>query len=65
VIASTDGQRALELACEMGLERARGGSVLLAPLGASFDQFRDYKDRGAAFRAAVARLAQAVGRAPS
>lgn len=30
------------------------GTVLLAPLAASFDQFRDYKDRSEAFRRAVA-----------
>jgi hypothetical protein len=29
---------------------------VLAPLAASFDQFRDYVDRGAAFREAVATL---------
>jgi UDP-N-acetylmuramoylalanine--D-glutamate ligase len=33
------------------------GAVLLAPLAASFDQFRDYAERAAAFRAAVAELA--------
>lgn len=57
VIDEADGGRALERACRLGLERARGGSVLLAPLGTSFDQFRDYKARGAAFRAAAEDLA--------
>ncbi|HUF46881.1 MAG TPA: UDP-N-acetylmuramoyl-L-alanine--D-glutamate ligase [Vicinamibacterales bacterium] len=33
-----------------------GGVVLLAPACASFDQFRDYADRGRAFKAEVARL---------
>lgn len=38
------------------LRRHHGGrgTVLLAPLAASFDQFRDYRDRGDAFRRAVA-----------
>jgi UDP-N-acetylmuramoylalanine--D-glutamate ligase len=36
-----------------------GDVVLLAPAAASMDQFVDYADRGAAFAAAVAELAQA------
>ena len=52
------GQPALEAAVKEGfaavLGDARGsGSVVLAPLGTSFDLFKDYKARGAAFRAAV------------
>jgi len=35
------------------LARLEQGSVLLAPLAASFDQFKDYKDRAQAFREAV------------
>lgn len=44
------------------LQGAHGGrgTVLLAPLAASFDQFRDYAHRGAVFRSAVAALAVAV-----
>ncbi len=36
------------------------GSVLLAPLAASFDQFRDYVDRADAYRDAVAALVDDV-----
>ena len=35
---------------------APGDTVLLAPACASFDMFRDYADRGRAFRAAVEAL---------
>jgi UDP-N-acetylmuramoylalanine--D-glutamate ligase len=41
--------------------RARpAGVVLLAPACASFDQFRDYADRGRAFKAEVGRIVEAA-----
>jgi len=39
----------------------RGETVLLSPACASFDQFRDYEARGAAFRAAVEALSGKAG----
>lgn len=52
------GQPALEAAVKTGYAAVAGdargtGSVVLAPLGTSFDLFKDYKARGQAFRAAV------------
>jgi UDP-N-acetylmuramoylalanine--D-glutamate ligase len=38
-----------------------GDIVLLSPAAASFDQFRDFEDRGDAFRALVAALGNAAG----
>jgi UDP-N-acetylmuramoylalanine--D-glutamate ligase len=37
----------------LGAHSPLGGTVLLAPLASSFDQFRDYRDRADSFRAAV------------
>lgn len=46
-------------AVERGYEAARpGGVVLLAPACSSFDWFRDYAERGDAFKAEVERLRQ-------
>ena len=64
------GQPALEAAVKEGfaavLGDARGaGSVVLAPLGTSFDLFKDYKARGAAFRAAVKLLESELNAAKS
>jgi UDP-N-acetylmuramoylalanine--D-glutamate ligase len=46
-------QTLMSKAVKLGLEAAQGGSVLLAPLGTSFDLFKNYKARGQAFRDAV------------
>jgi UDP-N-acetylmuramoylalanine--D-glutamate ligase len=35
-----------------------GDTVLLSPACASFDQFRDFEDRGDAFKAAVTALSE-------
>ncbi len=48
----------LETAVESAHRRASPGDVvLLSPAGSSFDMFRDYRERGERFRAAVQRLA--------
>ena len=59
VVRAERGVDAMDAAVRMAAEAARswgGGTVLLAPLGASFDQFGSYTERGAAFRGAVRRL---------
>jgi UDP-N-acetylmuramoylalanine--D-glutamate ligase len=49
--------RELSVAVEMASERAREGEiVLLSPACASYDQFRNFEERGERFRALVAQL---------
>jgi UDP-N-acetylmuramoylalanine--D-glutamate ligase len=62
--AVLDGKVAVEQAGTLDVAVARaaaaaksGEVVLLSPACASFDQYRDYEERGAAFRAAVGALA--------
>lgn len=52
-IPERDGREAMRQAVAEALARLEAGSILLAPLAASFDQFRDYRDRAQAFREAV------------
>ncbi|WP_337845426.1 Mur ligase family protein [Thermus sp.] len=52
-ILEKDGRATMQRAVAEALARLEAGSVLLAPLAASFDQFRDYRDRAQAFREAV------------
>ena len=53
----------LEAAVEEAAHRARPGeAVVLSPACASFDQFRDYRDRGRTFQRLVAALPGVVGR---
>jgi UDP-N-acetylmuramoylalanine--D-glutamate ligase len=61
-LTKLSGADALEAAVRQGFEIVQHytnetkGSVVLAPLGTSFDLFKDYKARGQAFREAVQRL---------
>ncbi len=57
-----NGEAALRFACEEGLKYLQRhdnkGAILLAPLAASFDQFKDYKDRAATFKRVVEGLSE-------
>jgi UDP-N-acetylmuramoylalanine--D-glutamate ligase len=52
-IDEPDGRKALERAVREARLRLASGSVLLAPLATSFDQFKDYKERSRVFREVV------------
>lgn len=60
VIKAETGDESMDRAVRAGWEALGGaggtGTVLLAPVGTSFDQFRDYQQRGASFRRAVQAL---------
>ena len=62
------GDEVLLNAARAGLSalRATGGTVLLAPIGTSFDLFKDYKARGESFKQAAQMLAtQPLAAAPA
>ncbi len=52
-IHEPDGRKALQCAVAESRKRLSSGSVLLAPLATSFDQFKDYKERSLVFRQVV------------
>jgi UDP-N-acetylmuramoylalanine--D-glutamate ligase len=53
VIDQADGASALRQAVQTAMQQLPRGSLLLAPLGTSFDQFTDYKHRSRTFRQVV------------
>lgn len=65
VVRAETGDESMTGAVRAGWEALGGaggaGTVLLAPVGTSFDQFRDYQQRGASFRRAVQALTGAPG----
>lgn len=52
-IREASGRLALQQAVETAEQRLSSGSILLAPLATSFDQFKDYKERGKVFKEVV------------
>jgi len=52
-INEPDGRKTLEQVVIESRKRLSSGSVLLAPLATSFDQFKDYKERSKVFREVV------------
>lgn len=59
LVPGTDGAQVMREAVRAGYTAlSGGGTVLLAPIGTSFDLFVDYKARGAAFTTAARELAR-------
>lgn len=59
VVGGETGDQMLDQAVAAGYQAVSGGgTVLLAPIGTSFDAFKDYKARGQSFRRAAQALAQ-------
>ncbi|WP_019586964.1 UDP-N-acetylmuramoyl-L-alanine--D-glutamate ligase [Deinococcus apachensis] len=63
-VTGEDGDAVMRCAARAGLEALGGpggtGTVLLAPIGTSFDLFRDYRARGESFAQAARELAAAA-----
>lgn len=60
-VSGNDGDATMRAAAQAGFGALTGsGTVLLAPIGTSFDQFRDYAMRGDSFRRAALALADAA-----
>jgi UDP-N-acetylmuramoylalanine--D-glutamate ligase len=60
-VSGTDGDETMRAAAQAGLAALGAqGTVLLAPVGTSFDQFRDYAQRGNSFRRAALALTGAA-----
>lgn len=61
-VTGTDSDDIMRNATQAGFNALDGqGTVLLAPIGTSFDLFKDYKARGASFARAAQAIAQAHG----
>ncbi|WP_291430083.1 UDP-N-acetylmuramoyl-L-alanine--D-glutamate ligase [Deinococcus sp.] len=59
-VAGATGDESMNRAVQAGLDALGGrGTVLLAPIGTSFDQFRDYRARGESFSRAAQALTNA------
>lgn len=61
-VTGTDSDDIMRNATQAGFNALDGqGTVLLAPIGTSFDLFKDYRARGASFARAAQAIAQAHG----
>lgn len=59
VVTGTDANDIMRKAVQAGFDALPGhGTVLLAPIGTSFDLYKDYKARGASFKAAAQAIAE-------